>query len=235
MRSRMTDERDERRDFDADARRDFDNEFISADAEANAVQLDSSLAQIIGVNHQVLAGLRRLDAQLAERARDETRHVATLSKIVIAPHEVTSAAYNGAVAGVQQQHATAIRQVADTARKVEDVAGRLVENAKVERVERRLWVDASMCAACGAAVAIVIAGAAGYLVGSDSGAQRGYAAARDEEAAASWATTASGRFAMTLHDAGVLDEMRTCDSTGFTRTKRKGQTVCFTTSGWYLP
>ncbi|MEW6537904.1 MAG: hypothetical protein AB1448_04850 [Pseudomonadota bacterium] len=235
MRSRIPDDRNERHGLYADARGDFDDEVVSAEAEADAAQLDSTLAQIIGVNHQVLAGFRRLEAQLAERAWEETRHVAALSKIVIAPHDVTSAAYNGAVAGVQQQHATAIRQVADTARKVEAVAGRLVENAKVERVERRLWVDAIMYAACAAAVAITVAGAAGYIVGSDSGAKRGYALARSEEAAASWAKTQAGRFALTLHNSGFLAQIRTCNGTGFTRSKRNGRTVCTISGSWDLP
>jgi len=235
MRSPFPDDRDERRDLDAAPRYDFDADVVSAEAEANAAQLDAALAQIIGGNHQVLAAFRRLEAQLAERAREDTRHVAALSKIVIAPGDVTNAAYHGAVAGVQQQHGDDIRQVSGTAQKVEAVARRLIENAKEERSERHLWVEATMYAACAAAVAILVAGTVGYFIGSDSGAREGYAAARDEKAAASWAMTSSGRFALELDKAGVLGRMRTCDAEGFTRRKHQGRTACFTTKGWYLP
>lgn len=235
MRDQLPDDRGERRGLDSDARYDFDADVASAEAEANAAQLDAALAQIIGGNHQVLAGFRRFEAQLAERAREDTRHVAALSKIVIAPGDVTNAAYRGAAAGVQQQHGDDIRQVADTVQQVETVAKRLIENAKEERIERRLWVEATMYAACAAAVAILIAGTVGYFVGSDSGARDGYAAARDEKAAASWAMTSSGRFALELDRAGVLDRMRTCDTEGFIRKKRQGRAACFTTRGWYLP
>lgn len=235
MRDRLPDDRDERRGLDSDARYDFDADVASTEAEANAAQLDAALAQIIGGNHQVLAGFRRLEAQLAERAREDTRHVAALSKIVIAPSDLTNAAYHGAVAGVQQQHGDDIRQVSDTAQQVEAIAKRLIENAREERGERRLWVHATLYAACGAAAAIVVAGAVGYVVGSDSGARKGYAAARNEAAAASWAMTSSGRFAQTLDRAGVLDRMRTCDTEGFARKKRQGRAVCFTSNGWYLP
>lgn len=235
MPSRLPDDRDERRDLDAAPQYDFDADVVSAEAEANATQLDAALAQIIGGNHQVLAAFRRLEAQLAERAREDTRHVAALSKIVIAPEDVTNAAYHGAVAGVQQKHGDDIRQVSDTAQQVETVARRLIENAKEERSERRLWVEAAMYAASGAAVAILVAGTVGYFIGSDSGAREGYAYARDEKAAASWAMTSSGRFALELDKAGVLDRMRTCDAEGFIRRKHQSRDACFTTTGWYLP
>lgn len=235
MRDRLPDDRDEHRGLDSDAPYDFDADVASAEAEANAAQLDAALAQIIGGNHQVLAGFRRFEAQLAERAREDTRHVAALSKIVIAPGDVTNAAYHGAAAGVQQQHGDDIRHVSDTVQQVETVAKRLIENAKEERTERRLWVEATMYAACVAAVAILVAGTVGYFIGSDSGAREGYAAARDEKAAASWAMTSSGRFALELDRAGVLDRMRTCDTEGFIRKKRQGRAACFTTRGWYLP
>ena len=235
MRSRLPDDRDERRDVGANCQYDFDADVASTEAEANAAQLDAALAQIIGGNHQVLAGFRRLEAQLAERAREDTRHVAALSKIVIAPGDVTNAAYHGAVAGVQQQHGDDIQQVSNTVQQVETVAKRLIENAKEERTERRIWVEATMYAACAAAVAIFAAGTVGYFIGSDSGAREGYAAARDEQAAASWAMTSSGRFALELDKAGVLDRMRTCDAEGFTRRKHQSRAACFTTKGWYLP
>ena len=235
MRSRIPDDRDERRGLDFDASYDFDANVASTEAEANAAQLDAALAQIIGGNHQVLAGFRRFEAQLAERAREDSRQVAALSKIVVTPDDVTHAAYRGAAAGVQQQHGDDIRQVTDTVQQVETVAKRLIENAKEERTERRLWVEATMYAACAAAAAILIAGTVGYFVGSDSGAREGYAAARDEKAAASWAMTSPGRFALELDRAGVLDRMRTCDTEGFIRKKGQGRAACFTTRGWYLP
>lgn len=235
MRSRTPDDRDDRRDLDAFAPYDFDADVASTEAEANATQLDATLAQIIGVNHQVLAGFRRFDAQLAERAREDSRHVAALSKIVVAPSDVTDAACRGAAAGVQLQLGDDIQQVADTVQQVVALAKRLMENAKADRIERRLWVDATMYAACASAVAILVAGTVGYSVGSDSGAREGYAAARNEEAAASWAASSSGRFALALDRAGVLDRMRTCDAEGFVRKKRQGRAACFTTSGWYLP
>lgn len=235
MRSRFPDDRDERRNLDAGAPYDFDANVASTEADANAAQLDAALAQIIGGNHQVLAGFRRFEAQLAERAREDSRHVAALSKIVVAPEDIAHAAYSGAAAGIQQQHGDDIRKVSDTAQQVESVARRLIENAKEERSERRIWVVASMYAACAAAVAILAAGTVGYFIGSDSGAREGYAAARDEQAAASWAMTSSGRFALELDKNGVLDRMRTCDAEGFTRTKHQGRAACFTKTGWYLP
>jgi hypothetical protein len=235
MRDLLPDDRDNRRGLDFDARHDFDADVASAEAEANAAQLDSALAQIIGGNHQVLVGFRRLEAQLAERSREDTRHVAALSKIIITPDAVTNAAFSGAVAGVRQQHGEEIQQVTKTVRQVEIVAKRLVENAEAERTERRIWVDATMYAASAAAVVILIAGTLGYILGSDSGARKGYAIARDEKAAASWALTPSGRFALELDQGGVLDRMRTCDHADYTRKKYRGRAVCYTTNGWYLP
>lgn len=235
MRSRVPDGRDVRRDLIADFECDFDAEVASIEAAASAAQLEATLAQIIGGNHQVLAGFRRLESQLAERAREDTRHVAALSKIVIAPNDVSKAAYQGAVAGVQEQNADDIKHVSDTVNRVEAVARRLIENGKKERSERRIWVEATMYAACAAVLAILFAGGIGYVLGSDSGAKKGYAVARDEEAANSWATTSAGRFALELDKAGILDRMRTCNSEGFTSRKHQGRSACFTTKGWYLP
>lgn len=240
MRRPGPDGREEGREFEPDLRHDFDADAASAEVAANAAQLEAALAQIIGGNHQVMAGFRRLEAQLAERAREDSRHIAALSKIVVAPADLTSAAYHGAAAGVQQQHSETIRRVSETIKQVEAVANRLVENAEQERGERRLWITATMYAAIGAASAILLGVIGGYYVGTDAGTARGYAAARDEVAAASWANTTNGRFARKLDRDGALQLMRTCAGQNWRQTRQDGRRVCFAgdkagTQGWYLP
>ena len=93
---------------------------------------------------------------------------------------------------------------------------------------------------------IVLAGfGAGYYLGHQSGSEqgqaRGYQAARNEQAAASWANTPAGRLAYDLDQRGSLDMLALCQGDGWTTERRKGGTVCFpkadakgSITGWYI-
>lgn len=97
-----------------------------------------------------------------------------------------------------------------------------------------------------ALLTLLVASGGGYWLGSRAGTEQGqaegYQAAREEQAAASWANTPSGRRAYGLDQRGSLDMLARCSAPGWTTERRKDGIVCFPksdangqTSGWYLP
>ncbi len=93
---------------------------------------------------------------------------------------------------------------------------------------------------------VLSAGIAGYLLGElagqATGQAAGYRAARDEQAAASWANTPSGQLALALDRAGSLGPLARCSGQGWKSTVLDGRRVCYPQAtpdgkvyGWTLP
>lgn len=93
---------------------------------------------------------------------------------------------------------------------------------------------------------VLSAGIAGYLLGEQAGQATGqaagYRAARDEQAAASWANTPSGQLAFALDRAGSLGAVARCSGQGWKPTVQDGRKVCYPQAtpdgkvyGWTLP
>jgi len=82
----------------------------------------------------------------------------------------------------------------------------------------------------------------GHQAGNEQGQAEGYQAARNEQAAASWANTPAGQRAYGLDQRGSLDMLARCNAPGWSTERQKGGIVYFPnpdakgqTTGWYLP
>lgn len=106
--------------------------------------------------------------------------------------------------------------------------------------------QAASWAVLGAVAGILTAGGTGYWLGHVSGRENGladgYRAALDQNAAASWANTPTGRLALALDQAGSLDQLARCNGQGWTSAAQNGRKVCYPNAsagkavgGWYLP
>lgn len=115
-----------------------------------------------------------------------------------------------------------------------------LQASKVEFRSNLLWLGST------ALLTLLMAFGGGYWFGHQAGSEQGqaagYQAARNEQAAASWANTPAGQRAYTLDRIGSLDMLVRCAAPGWTTERQKGGTVCFPnpdakgqTSGWYLP
>ncbi len=93
---------------------------------------------------------------------------------------------------------------------------------------------------------VLVIGGAAYWLGHDSGRESGladgYATARDEQAAASWANTPSGRLAFALDRAGSLSMLAQCSNQGWKAETISNRRVCIVRPiqdgivyGWTLP
>lgn len=118
-----------------------------------------------------------------------------------------------------------------------------------EHAEAVAHLDARQAASravLAAAAAFLVAGGGGYWLGHVSGREGGrvdgYRAALDQNAAASWANTPTGRLALALDRAGSLDQLARCNGQGWTPAVQNGRKVCYPSAtagkaaeGWYLP
>ena len=82
----------------------------------------------------------------------------------------------------------------------------------------------------------------GHASGWDSGRTDGYRAALDQNAAAAWGNTPSGKLALSLDQAGDLHALADCARPGWSVETKQGHRVCFvrpdakgTLYGWTLP
>jgi hypothetical protein len=101
-------------------------------------------------------------------------------------------------------------------------------------------------AVLGALAGVLVAGGAGYWLGHsggrESGLADGYRSALDQNAAASWANTPSGRLAFDLDQLGSLSLVMGCSGQGWHTETQHGRRYCFGgpapdghTYGWPLP
>jgi hypothetical protein len=222
---------------------DFDASVEAAKQEAEAAQLALSMTQILGEQHEIKAALQRFDVVAATREKNEAQRAAALSKLLISPADLAKAAYAGAQSGMAGILNEVVQRVEGTGRSIAAVEERMRRDNQRREGERGLWVQATMYAAIGGAVAILVAGVGGYIVGRNAGAANGYAIARDEVAAVSWANTANGVFARQLDRDGSLQQIRDCSGQQWRIQKVKGRRVCFagdappgqSLQGWYVP
>ena len=142
-----------------------------------------------------------------------------------------------ALVGDQQRAAT---RIIDAAKEAQRAAGTALQAATASR-----WPVASW-AALGAVLGLLGGILGGYYLGRtsgwDAGQTAGYYAARDEQAAASWANTPGGRTARALEAAGSLTLLVTCTSPGWQIATRDGRRLCLPSVapdrsqyGWFLP
>lgn len=141
-------------------------------------------------------------------------------------------------------HDAAQRQAAATALKAAETALEASQAAlQASRTQIRASLLWSSAAALGAL--LVASGLAFYLghsSGWDQGQAAGYASARNETAAASWANTPSGQRALALDRLGSLNLVVACSQPGWRIENQKDRRVCFagtspdgTVSGWFIP
>src|SRR3546814_6716812 len=81
----------------------------------------------------------------------------------------------------------------------------------------------------GFALLVPVALGYGYHLGNGAGEASGYARARDEVAAASWANTVNGKLARQLDQTSTstIPLIANCSGKGWSKTKQDGQRVCY--------
>jgi len=139
----------------------------------------------------------------------------------------------------QQEHTlsaemqTALRQATKAAQKA-------LEASQIKIRSSLLWAGLT------AFLIVLVAFGGGYFFGHRSGTEKGqadgYQAARDEQAAASWANTPAGQRAYALDQLGSLDLVSQCMGHDWKRSTQNGKRVCFpqtdtkgVMAGWYIP
>jgi hypothetical protein len=110
---------------------------------------------------------------------------------------------------------------------------------RVHELRRRRWDRWWNGALAGFALLVPVALGYGYHLGNGAGEASGYARARDEVAAASWANTVNGKLARQLDQTSTstIPLIANCSGKGWSKTKQDGQRVCYAapTTGWYRP
>lgn len=144
----------------------------------------------------------------------------------------------------QKTHAEAQGQAATKALQAAQTALAASQNAlqasKTEIRSSLLWTG--LAALSGLLLASVLAFYAGQSSGWDQGHAAGYATARSETDAASWANTPNGQRAYALDRLGSLNKLAACSETGWRIEKRKEGRACFADkqadgalNGWLIP
>lgn len=106
---------------------------------------------------------------------------------------------------------------------------------------KKAWTDfirVTLCAVMSTSVILLAVGYIAHDAGLKTGNAEGYAQARDEKAAAAWATTPEGRVAYSLALAGSLRHLADCDGPGWkieNHICRPYATAKGGTGGWHLP
>lgn len=196
-----------------------------------------------------LADAAARDAQRAEEeeARDKAIAARLVDPAVLAAR-AEAGARHGAADGLAGAAETLRRRIdADTAahtalaeRLAADVADRRAYETR--RRQRERWWNGALA---GFALLVPVALGYGYHLGNGAGDASGYARARDEVAAASWANTPNGKLARQLDQASTMTipDIAGCPKgNGWHSEKRQGVRYCFATNanaksitGWPMP
>lgn len=215
---------------------DFSASAQEAKATADAAHFAEQLTLILG-GHQEMKGLvRRLETLIAEQGRKDAKRDAALAKRLLTADELTTAAHQGANAGAEAAGKAAAQRLNQVSTMVETINRRIEEEERRRAGERVWWIQAVGYLGGGAAIASLVIGVMAFQRGGEAGEAHGYAAARDEAAAASWANTSDGRFARNLFESGMLAKMRSCTGKGWVSAKVKGGWVCYGghgSEGWF--
>jgi len=115
-----------------------------------------------------------------------------------------------------------------------------LQASKVEFRSNLLWLGSA------ALLTLLMAFGGGYWFGHQAGSEQGqaagYQAARNEQAAASWANTPAGQRAYSLDQRGSLDILARCTGRGWKIEAQPGGNACIPytydqgqISGWFIP
>jgi hypothetical protein len=200
----------------------------------------------------VRASLADAAARDAQRAEDEeARDKAIAARLVdpaVLAARAEAGARHGAADGLAGAGETLRRRIdADTAAHValNDRFAADAADRRAHELRRRRWDRWWNGALAGFALLVPVALGYGYHLGNGAGEASGYARARDEVAAASWANTANGKLARQIDQASeqTIPAIATCPKdAGWRREKREGAYWCFganpdrkSYNGWLLP
>ena len=200
----------------------------------------------------VRASLADAAARDAQRAEDEEARDKAIAARLVDPAALEAraeaGARHGAADGLAGAAETLRRRIdADTAahtaladRLAADVADRRAY--EMGRRRRDGWWNGALAAF---ALLVPVALGCGYYLGDEAGDASGYARARDEVAAASWANTPNGKLARQLDQASTMTipDIAGCPKgNGWHSEKRQGVRYCFATNanaksitGWAMP
>jgi len=231
----------------------------AAQAHSFFSHLDTNIQRILAgfgtlrdLVSDVRASLADAAARDAQRAEDEEARDKAIAARLIDPAVLAAraeaGARHGAADGIARAGETLRRRIdADTAahaalndRLAADAADR-----RVHELRRRRWDRWWNGALAGFALLVPLSLGYGYYLGNGAGEAEGYARARDETAAASWANTANGKLARRIDQASeqTIPAIATCPKdAGWRREKRDGAYWCFGTNtkgksynAWLLP
>lgn len=200
----------------------------------------------------VRASLADAAARDAQRTEDEEARDKAIAARLVDPAALEAraeaGARHGAADGLAGAAETLRRRIdADTAahtaladRLAADVADRRAY--EMGRRRRDGWWNGALAAF---ALLVPVALGCGYYLGDEAGDASGYARARDEVAAASWANTPNGKLARQLDQASTMTipDIAGCPKgNGWHSEKREGVRYCFATNanaksitGWAMP
>ena len=208
-----------------------------------------TLRDLVSDVRAYLADAAARDAQRAEE--EEARDKAITARLVdpaALEARAEAGARHGAADGLAGAAETLRRRIdADTAahtaladRLAADVADRRAY--ETGRRRRDGWWNGALAAF---ALLVPVALGCGYYLGDEAGDASGYARARDEVAAASWANTPNGKLARQLDQASTMTipDIAGCPKgNGWHSEKREGVRYCFATNanaksitGWAMP
>jgi len=196
-----------------------------------------------------LADAAARDAQRAEaeEARDKAIAARLIDPDALAAHSKAGARQGAAEAFLAAAAELKRQAEADTAARaaLNDRFAADAADRRAHETRRRQWDRWWNGALAGFALLVPIAGGYGYYLGNGAGEASGYARARDEVAAASWANTTNGKLARRIDQASeqTIPAIAACPKDhGWKREKRDGAYWCFganadakSYSGWRLP
>ena len=230
-----------------------------AQAQSFFSHLDTNIHRILAVLGSfrdlvtdVRASVADAAARDAQRAEDEEARDKVIAARLVDPAVLVARAEAGARHGAADGLAGAGEALqrridADTAahatlndRLAADTADR-----RAHELRRRRWDRWWNGALAGFALLVPVALGYGYYLGNGAGDASGYARARDEVAAASWANTPNGKLARQLDQASTMtipDIVGCPKGNGWHSEKRQGVRYCFATNanaksitGWPMP
>ena len=200
----------------------------------------------------VRASLADAAARDAQRAEDEEARDKAIAARLIDPEALEACAEAGGRQGAREALSGAARELkhqieTDTAaraalgdRFANDAADRRAHEMRRRRQDG--WWNGALV---GFALLVPFSLGYGYHLGNEAGDASGYARARDEVAAASWANTPNGKLARQLDQASTMTipDIAGCPKgNGWHSEKRQGVRYCFATNanaksitGWPMP
>ncbi|OMJ30552.1 hypothetical protein BSZ14_18230 [Sphingomonas sp. Sph1(2015)] len=196
-----------------------------------------------------LADAAARDAQRAEaeEARDKAIAARLIDPDALAAHSKAGARQGAAEAFLAAAAELKRQAEADTAARaaLNDRFAADAADRRAHETRRRQWDRWWNGALAGFALLVPIAGGYGYYLGNGAGEASGYARARDEVAAASWANTTNGKLARRIDQASeqTIPAIAACPKDhGWHSEKANGRRYCYGTSstakmisGWVLP